>query len=62
MALNFITAAANACVLCRGVFYADEPTYAGICIELSNYRCLLIGTQVIGSSENEYLGYSQAFE
>lgn len=37
MPLNFIIAAANACVLCRGVFYTDELTYAGICIELSHY-------------------------
>lgn len=30
MAPNFITAAANACVLCRGIFYTEELTYAGI--------------------------------
>lgn len=30
MASNFITAAGNAYVLCRGVFYTDGLTYAGI--------------------------------
>lgn len=30
MPLKFIIAAANACALCRGVFYSDELTYAGI--------------------------------
>lgn len=61
MALDFITAAANACVLCRGVLYTDELTYAGIYIELSKHWYSLICIQVIGSSENEYLGYSQGF-
>lgn len=37
MALDFITAATNAYVLCRGVFYTDELTYAGIYIELSKH-------------------------
>lgn len=37
MALNFITVAANACVLRQGVLHTDELTYAGISIELSNY-------------------------
>lgn len=37
MALDFITAAANACVLCRGVLHTDELTYAGIYIELSKH-------------------------